>query len=399
MLISGLRFLAVEDHEFQRGLLLKMLAGLGATGVRAAADGRAALMIVRSQTPPVDIVISDLDMPGMDGMEFMRHLGESGFPVSIILVSALGAPLLASVETMTRAYGVRILGVIAKPVTPEKLEALIRVHLEDPPDHVRGGAAAQTFELDEIVEALQNDEFEPFFQPKVSMASGHVTGAEALARWHHPQEGIVLPAAFLAPLEDGGKIDLLTGIMVRRAAAFCKQWHASGSPEATVSVNLSMKSLADVHLAERITELVHAASLEPKFMILEVTESSTSSDSGAALETLSRLRMKGFGLSIDDYGSGSASIQPLTRIAFTELKISRTLVANALTQQAAEIVLESSLTMAKRLGISSVCSGIETEDQRLLVRQLGCEVAQGYLIGRPAKAASFLKWVKDRPLG
>ncbi len=395
---SSFRFLVVEDHDFQRGLLLKMLAGLGAIGVRAAADGRAALMIVRAQAPPVDIVISDLDMPGMDGMEFMRHLGESGFPVSVILASALGARLLDSVETMTRAYGVRILGVIAKPVTPEKLATLINLHLADPPEHSRQRAKVPAFELEEIVEGLQNDEFEPFFQPKVSLASGRVTGAEALARWRHPQEGVVLPAAFLAPLEESGKIDLLTGIMVRRAAAFCRQWHAAGSPEATVSVNLSMKSLADVHLAERITELARAGGLEPKFMILEVTESSTSSDSGAALETLSRLRMKGFGLSIDDYGSDSASIQPLTRIAFTELKINRTLVANALTHQTAEIVLDSSLSMAKRLNISSVCAGIETEAQRLFVRQLGCEVAQGYLIGRPMKEERFMEWLKERPL-
>ena len=123
MHIADLRFLAVEDHEFQRKVLLRMLAGLGATKVAAAPDGREALKIVLAPDAPVDIVISDLDMPGMDGMEFMRHLGEARVPVSIILASALEESLLASVETMTRAYGVRILGVIEKPVTPAKLDA------------------------------------------------------------------------------------------------------------------------------------------------------------------------------------------------------------------------------------------------------------------------------------
>lgn len=128
MHIAELRFLAVEDHEFQRGVLLRILAGLGATKVEVAADGREALKIVMAPDTPIDIIISDLDMPGMDGMEFMRHLGESGIPVAIILASGLEGLLLESAEKMTRDCGVRVLGVIEKPITPAKLDVLIRNH-------------------------------------------------------------------------------------------------------------------------------------------------------------------------------------------------------------------------------------------------------------------------------
>ena len=139
--LSELNFLAVEDHEFQRGLLLKMLARLGATHVSTAADGRAALDIVKSSYPSIDIIISDLDMPGMDGLEFMRHLSEARIPVAIILASALESVLLDSVETMTRAYGVKILGVIQKPITPEKLDALIKLHVPAQASQNRPGPA------------------------------------------------------------------------------------------------------------------------------------------------------------------------------------------------------------------------------------------------------------------
>lgn len=128
MHISGLRILVVEDHDFQRGIVLKMLAGLGVTRLYAAADGSAALRIVMAADAPVDIIISDLDMPGMDGVEFMRHLGETGSPAWVILATALEGPLLASVETMARACGVKVLGAIAKPITPRMLDALIALH-------------------------------------------------------------------------------------------------------------------------------------------------------------------------------------------------------------------------------------------------------------------------------
>jgi CheY-like chemotaxis protein len=158
MHIAELRFLAVEDHEFQRGVWLRILAGLGATKVSVAADGREAL-IVMARDRPVDIIISDLDMPGMDGAEFMRHLGETGLPVSVILASALDVVLLASVETMAREYGVRILGIIEKPITPAKLAALIRLHEPAHPNPASPGrgalAARPSFALEEIVKGLK----------------------------------------------------------------------------------------------------------------------------------------------------------------------------------------------------------------------------------------------------
>ena len=175
---------------------------------------------------------------------------------------------------------------------------------------------------------------------------------------------------------------------------FCKEWHAAGAPEATVSVNLSMKSLADVQLAERLTELVRGEGLAAKHMIFEVAESAANSEIGHALENLSRLRMRGFGLSIDNYG-GSSSLQQLTRVSFTEIKIDRSFVANAAAQRSARVVLESSLEMAKKLKITSVGAVVETHEDWVMLRQLGGKLAQGYYLAKPATAATFLEWARE----
>jgi len=393
MRITDLCFLVAEDHDFQRTTLVRMLERLGAKDVHAAQDGHAALNIVRNPTHRIDIVISDLDMPGMDGMEFLRHLGESGVPVSVILASALERNLIASVETMTNAYGIRLLGVVEKPITPTKLAPLIERHepLRQKPE--RPSAATAKFTLEEIAAALKNDEFEPFYQPKVELASGRIKGAEALARWRHPRHGFVAPYAFIKPLEDHGMIDSLTWVMLRKSAAFCNTWRATGA-DVTVSVNLSLKSLADPQLADRVTQLVRAQNLEPRHIVLEVTESSATTEVGKALENLARLRMKGFGLSIDDYGTGYSSMQQLMRIAFTELKIDQSFVANAAKRESARVILESSLSMAKKLAISAVAEGVETQDDWQLLRELGCDVAQGYFIGRPMEGLGYLDWTR-----
>ena len=395
--LSELKFLAVEDHEFQRGMLLKMLARLGATQVSTAADGYAALEIVMSPGAAIDIIISDLDMPGMDGLEFMRHVGEAHIPVAIILASALESVLLDSVETMTRAYGVKILGVIQKPITPEKLAALIKLHLPAQVNPNLTQTDALSLTIEEIVQGIRNDEFEPFFQPKVELASGRIKGAEALARWRHPQKGIVAPYAFVGPLEDHNQIDKLTWLILSKAVDFCREWRTNSGLDVSVSANVSAKSLADVNFADRVTELVKCRNLDCRNIILEVTESAATTNIGHSLENLSRLRMKGFGLSIDDYGAGYSSLQQLARIAFTEIKLDQSFIRSAATQQAARTILESSIDMAKKLGIVTVAEGIETEKDWDLLRELGCDLAQGYLIAKPLESSEFLAWARDRP--
>ena len=393
MNIEGLRFLVVEDHSFQRWAMGNTLRGLGARYVFTAGDGRAALEIVRDLGEPIDIIISDLDMPEMDGMEFIRHLaGAAGSP-SLIVVSGLDRALLTSVEMMARAYKVRLLGSIAKPVTNGKLTALIDLHRPDDSGGLGLALPEQSFALPDILAALQRGQFEPFFQPKMDMQTREIKGAEALARWRHPDQGVIGAPAFIPVLEKSGDIAAITTVMLRSAAAACRSWRAHGF-DLTLALNLSPESLGDLELAARMTTLVREAGLIPQDVVFEVTESAMAADLGRALENLSRLRMKGFGLAIDDYGTGYSSMQQLTRIAFTELKIDQSFVKDVGDPGANRAVVESSLEMAGKLRIPAVAEGVESKQEWDLLRGMGCDLAQGYYVARPMDSMAFTGWLK-----
>ncbi len=385
---DGLIALVVEDDHFQRRTVARMLRSLGVREAREAGDGRQALASIQDAAL-VDIVVCDLEMPEMDGMEFIRHLGQAHSAVSVIIASALDRALLNSVDKMARAYGVHLLGVIETPVTLEGLENLMALHQAPGPQPARSPARAPSFSVDEILHGVREKQFEPFFQPKVGLATGQVLGAEALARWRHPEHGLVGPYAFIAPLELSGKIDELTLLMLEKAARACRAWRERGT-ELTVSVNLSLVSLADTMLADRITGAVRSAGLDPRHMILEITETAAMTEVAPALENLARLRMRGFGLSIDDYGTGFSSLRQLTRVAFTELKIDQSFVTGCAANPSSRAIVESSVEMARRLGIKSVAEGVETQADWDVLNAAGCDVAQGYLIGKPMQEQAFL---------
>ena len=389
---AGLRFLVVDDHALQRQMLGIALRAIGAHRVDEAAEGREALQLLRGAEPAVDIVVCDLDMPNMDGMAFIRHLGDSEEQPALIVTSALDPGLLSSVETMARAYGIRLLGTIEKPATPEKLAPLVQSLDARPRGRARSAVPMLTEA--EVIAALEEDRIIPHFQPKVALYNGALVGAEALARLRHPERGILGPGAFIAAVEQLGLIDRLTWSMLHQSAAACSAWQQQGI-DISVSVNLSQGSLADPSLAGRITSLVLRQQLDPRNMVLEITESAAMTEVGPALENLTRLRMKGFGLSIDDFGTGYSSMQQLSRIPFTELKIDRSFVSGAENHAQRKIILESSNELARRLGLKSVAEGVETRAEWDELLRVGCTAAQGYFIAQPMPAEEFVRWALD----
>ena len=389
---EGMMVLVAEDQEVTRSLLVAMLESLGAKGVIEAEDGRAALEISRELGQPFDIVITDIDMPDMDGMAFIRKLSAVQSGASLIITSALDCGLLDSVEAMCAAYGARLLGTIPKPASAERMAELLSRFRPQPQMADNIAVPHMAFTLDEVLAGLAHEEFEPYMQPQIELASGRVVGAEALVRWRHPEKGIVSPYAFVELLESEGRIADLTWLMLAKSAAYCKLWREGGL-DLRVSVNISAKLLSDATMADAIIWQVQNQGLQPHHMTLEVSESAAMSHVGEVIENLLRLRMKGFGLSVDDYGTGYSTAQQLTRVPFTELKIDRAFVSHASRKESSRQILESSLEMARRLNIRSAAEGAETPEDWNLLRQAGCDIAQGYHVAKPMEAQAFPEWV------
>lgn len=390
MKANEINFLVVEDDNFQRGIIVFMLRSLGVVEIREASNGLEALAVLHTGEP-IDIAICDMNMPEMDGMEFLRHLGQENGATSVLILSTLERNLLASIENMSKGYGIKLLGAVEKPIIRSQLEEMIsryeRVNKQPRPR----SAPARIFSLEEIIDGINANQFEPFFQPKVNFVTGRITGAEALARWIHPDYGVIAPYAFINLLEQAGAMEELTFQMLAKSASACRQLHDTGYP-VTMSVNLSLTSLSDTDLAQRITQVVRDAGLDPHHVILEVTESAAMTDVAPALENLARLRMHGFGLSIDDYGTGYASMQQLTRVAFTELKIDQSFVKDFITNPALRIIVESSIDMARKLRVKSVAEGVETQADWDALNNIGCDSAQGYFIAKPMNLNDFIEF-------
>lgn len=391
---NDLNILVVEDDDFQRKMIIKMLASSVTASISDACNGQEALEMIRGKSEKsIDLVICDLNMPKMDGLEFLRHLSEGKHNIAVIIASALNSKIIAAAGRMAKMYGIKLLGVIEKPIMQRQLKTLLLTykHSEHKWQQPKNAAAASSFTLEEILHGIREKQFEPFFQPKVDFKTDRITGAEALARWMHPERGMVSPYAFIPLLEQNGNIDELTFLMLEKSAAACRSLHAKGH-KITVSVNLSLTSLDDTALANKITKVVQDAGLEPRHVILEITETAAMTDVAHALENLARLCMKGFGLSIDDYGTGYSSLQQLTRIAFSELKIDQSFVTDIANNESLRIVVESSIDMARKLKVKSVAEGVETKQDWDMLKSAGCDTAQGYFIAKPMNLASFVEF-------
>lgn len=391
--IDKLNLCVMEDDEFQRKMLIKMLQTLGVTSIREGSDGRQMLKIVHSEKVKPDIVLCDLNMPKMDGLEFLRRLGGAYQNIAVIIISSLDSKLLVAAGKIAKMHGIQLLGAVEKPIMLTQLKTLLSKfeHIENP--KTSNITAERHFTLEEILTGIHAKQFVPFFQAKVDLKSSRLVGAEALARWIHPKHGIVSPYAFIPILENSNNIDELTFHMLEQSAAACRIFHDNGH-FISVSVNISLASLGDQDLAEKITNIVKKSGLENRYIVLEITESAAMTDIANAMENLTRLRMNGFSLSIDDYGTGYSSMQQLTRIPFNELKIDQSFVQDFADNEALRIVVESSIHMAHKLRVKSVAEGVETQQDWDMLKSMKCDIVQGYFISRPIDLAAFKDFIK-----
>jgi EAL domain-containing protein (putative c-di-GMP-specific phosphodiesterase class I) len=377
--VLALKVLVVEDHGFQRRMALRMLSELGIEEAWEAADGHAALGVLHGMPEPPDVVLVDLDMPGMDGIEFIGHIAQRRLARSVALVSAMDDGLLNAVQTMARGYGMRVLGSIGKPLSAAKLRQLF----EGWDGRQRDGEADVPVDvsLDDMRDALRHGQLVAWFQPQAEFANGKVVAVEALARWRRPGGPVVRPGNFIHLLEnERDTAQQLTDHMLAQACRWRRRWEDDHGLRLQVSVNVCAATLGDPRAADHYHTLVRDLGVEPSDIVLEITEGSLVTDAARGLGVLARLRLKGFGLAIDDFGTGYSSLAQLSQIPFTELKIDQDFVSGAANDPRRRAVIEASLDLARKLQLEVVAEGVETAADWQMLAELGCGVAQGYLI-------------------
>ncbi len=386
-----MRILLIDDEPFQLRLITRQLATVGFADVRAFESAAKAVALLEQDAAACDTICCDLQMPGMDGVEFIRHLARVQFAGALVLMSGEDERILATARKLAQAHKLNVVGALQKPIDPSALRQL----LGEPHATPRGPrAGGKVYPPERLARAIADGELVNVYQPKVSLRTGSLVGVETLVRWRHPEDGLVFPDQFIALAEEHGLIDDLTRAVLRGALREAHAWDAAGIG-VHVAVNVSMDNLASLDFPDFIAREMTAAQVPLRALVLEVTESRLMNNMLASLDILTRLRLKHIGLSIDDFGTGHSSLAQLRDIPFDELKVDRSFVHGAGASPSARGILEASLSMARQLGLRSVAEGVEDRDDWDLLRTIGCDVAQGYFIAKPMPPADLPAWIEQ----
>lgn len=394
MPLSTLRVLILEDQPVQRRYAVTLLAHLGCTRIIEASDGWEALQLLESNGP-VDIAFCDICMEGMDGITFLRRASQRHALKSVVISSSIALDVRQAISHMATLLGLRVLGQLCKPLHEHELKRLAGKYLDDDshpacPLHVAG----ETNEH-QVLSALENGELEVFYQPKFDIRTLQVTSVEALARWNHPERGILAPASFIPVLERHGLMDSLLYRQIDHCLTLRMQALAS-EVSLTFAVNVNASQFANPQMSAHVALLLKRFDAPGSSLSFEMTETGTLDPGSISLENMVRLRMMGCGLSIDDFGGGYSSLQRLCSLPFNEIKIQAEFIRDLSSEPRSRAAISSVLSLARELNIGVVIEGIETVEQRDILITLGCETGQGYLLARPMPAHTLLPWLIGR---
>jgi diguanylate cyclase (GGDEF)-like protein len=244
-------------------------------------------------------------------------------------------------------------------------------------------------------QALQRDEFRVYYQPQISLSTGHVVGVEALIRWEHPERGLVLPGEFIPLAEETNLIGPMSEWVLSTACAHVKAWQEKGLTDLRVAVNLSGRQLTEENLREKVLQILQTTGLSPDNLELELTESVLLRDMGAAISTLSELRAIGIHVAIDDFGTGYSSLSQLRHLPFDTLKVDRSFVKNVGEKSETSAITAAIIQMAHTLNLLVIAEGVETIEELEFLRQTSCDEIQGFFVSRPLPGDQFLEFMTN----
>jgi EAL domain-containing protein (putative c-di-GMP-specific phosphodiesterase class I) len=390
---QGRTAMVVDDSPSMRLECCRILRELGFANILQAENGQHALnQLMQGQL--IDFLLTDLNMPVLDGVELLDAVEKSfSGKLYVGVMSGLDSSLLSSVREIASGSELELVAILPKPITADCLYRALKPH--DPSHHQFISRQHGTFPplfSDEFASAMQSGEILAYYQPKISLTNDQIVGVEVLARWQHAKHGLVPPAAFLEHIENGPLALPHFLFQLTTTLEFLKE-ASTHHPGFCASMNLPVQLLSEHELVEKITSLVERTDVSASQLTFEVTETSIMSNLKACLSTLTRLRIKGFGIAMDDYGTGYSSMKQLAKCPFTELKIDRSFVHAASSDQKLLSILTAAINISQELKLTSVAEGVEDFEDWRLARSLKCEIGQGYYFSRPLTKQDMLAYL------
>lgn len=400
--------LVILDDEPAIGQLIVEIAEAAGVACKYSSNPKRFMQTVK-EWEPTHVAI-DLKMPEMDGLEVMEHLARLGCSAEIIILSGADERVLDAAARSAADYGLSFVGVLTKPFSPKALVSLLSAQTEATNSQFRGDpfvpAAPQFPSLSpiELKEAIQNRYLQVFYQPKIECQTNRLVGFEALSRIRHPRLGLISPDSFIPIAEANDLIYELTqevldqslGFIGENLAQNLEASNLSNASKLKVALNVSCQILRQREFLEELLLACQKHGVAPEQVILELTESAAMENPAESLAMLTRLRVHGFHLSIDDFGVGYSSMLQLVKLPFSEIKIDKSFVLTASTNEESRTVINSVVSLGRSLKLSSTAEGIENAQTLEYLRGIGCDIAQGYYISRPVPEGEILQWMRTK---
>lgn len=388
------RMIVVDDDQDMAGFVRQVGQRMGFDCVSAQDFNQ----FLEAHSDQTDFIVLDIFMPNMDGIEFIRHLASKKCTAQILLMSGNDRTILNSARKIAVELGLNVMGALSKPFRIADFEGLFETYR---PLKTQGQARTGTtaaISAEDLADAIGNKELSLHFQPQVSFASGEWIGVEALCRWNRPGHGAVPTVEFISLAEETGLILPLTDEVIDMALAQLTEWDRDGF-HPRMSINLSPGAMLDVAFPEHLMAKLAERDLPPERIVLEVTETMVSDNSTRMMDILTRLRMKGITLAIDDFGTGFSSLQQIVRAPFKELKIDMSFVQEMANDRESRAVVRAAIGLAHELGMEVVAEGVEDARTAAFLRELKCDIGQGYHFGRPMDAETLVSLIGETAHG
>ncbi len=387
---SPAAILIADDDRTQRAIIEAAAARLGFRVTNVATVDAADHFLGKERFATI---IVDLALGERDGIELLRSISTLRPVPHVIIVSGCEERILNAAVRFAHAAGITGAVAMPKPIDIGRLRDLLG---SAPPARPAAGpvAAFPPMTAAAIARGLDNGEFFPVFQPKIDLSNGRIAGCEALARWRSPHLGTVDPADFVAVAEATGQVKDITRAMLERSID-CARDFTKRNPDFVLAVNVSAGLLSDLSLPDEVERILAGCGVQPRSLLLEITESVAMSDIARATDILVRLRIKGIGIAIDDFGTGYSSLAALARMPFSELKIDQSFVRNCVTDADLMKIVRGSIALAHEFRMKVVAEGIEDDTTMQVLAAAGCDLGQGFLFAAPLQRDEFIAWTGD----